>query len=70
MTPAALTRAVPLPLSDRISLTKREAAQSVGVSTRFLELEAAAGRLKVIRAGRKVLIRPADLTAWLESRGA
>lgn len=64
----ALQRPAVVALSNRISLTKAEAAQSAGVSARYLEKEARAGRLKIHKAGRKVLIRPADLDAWLEAR--
>lgn len=52
----------------RLAMTKAEAARSVSVSTRTLEIEAAAGRLKTCKVGRKVLIRTSDLAAWLESR--
>lgn len=64
----ALQRPAVVALTNRISLTKAEAAQSAGVSTRFLEKEAKAGRLRVHKAGRKILIRPTDLDAWLEAR--
>lgn len=68
MSTAALTRPAPLSLVDRLTLTKTEAARAVGCSTRFLGMEEAAGRLKVIHVGRKWLVRPSDLEAWLDAR--
>ncbi|MBX3449553.1 MAG: helix-turn-helix domain-containing protein [Planctomycetaceae bacterium] len=65
---SALQRPVPLSLADRMALSKAEAARSVSVSTRLLELEVAAGRLRVAKVGRRWLVRPADLSAWLDAR--
>lgn len=66
----ALQRHPPLALSNRITLSKAEAARSVGVSTRLLELEVAAGRLRIAKVGRRWLVRPADLSAWLDARSS
>lgn len=65
---SALKRPIPLPLTERLSLTKAEAAAWVGCSKRFLELEAAAGRLNVVKLGRKWLVRPSDLSDWLDAK--
>lgn len=48
-----------------IGLSTDAAAQSVGVSRRFLFLEMAAGRLASKRVGRRRLIPVSSLQAWL-----
>lgn len=50
-----------------LALGVRAAARAVGVHPSTISREIAAGRLKARRLGRRVLIRPADLRAWLES---
>jgi excisionase family DNA binding protein len=56
----------PTPVHDRQILTLNDAAQLLGCSRRFLELEAARGRLTVIKlSGRLIRIRRSDLDAYL-----
>lgn len=68
MSLAALQRPAHVPLSDRLGLTKREAAAAVPCSERFLEMEIKAKRLRACKIGRKVVIRPGDLSAWMDAR--
>jgi excisionase family DNA binding protein len=50
---------------DTEALTIYEACKRARVSRTFLYGELAAGRLRAVKAGRKTLIRAADLRAWL-----
>lgn len=54
-------------LSQRVSLTRAEAAEVVGVSEATLRRAIDRGDLVARFSGRKTLIRPADLEAWVES---
>jgi excisionase family DNA binding protein len=52
----------------RVILTKREAANYVRCTPRYLERQIRAGRLKALKpTGKLVRIRRADLDAFLES---
>ena len=52
---------------DAVILTKREAANYVRCTSRYLERQIRAGRLKALRpTGKLVRIRRADLDAFLE----
>jgi excisionase family DNA binding protein len=56
------------PDADAVILTKREAADYVRCSARYLERQIRAGRLKVLKpTGKLVRIRRASLDAFLES---
>jgi excisionase family DNA binding protein len=49
-------------------LTKRELADFLGVSERFLELEVNRGRLRAVRLSHRLLrFRQIDVERWLES---
>jgi excisionase family DNA binding protein len=53
---------------DAVILTKREAADYVRCTPRYLERQIRAGRLKALKpTGRLVRIRRANLDAFLES---
>ena len=52
----------------RLSLTKSEAAESLGVSVDSLERYVLA-ELRVVRRGRLVLIPARELERWLEHNG-
>jgi excisionase family DNA binding protein len=52
----------------RLSLSKTEAAQALGVSVDFLEAHVL-GELRVVRAGRRVLIPISELERWLAEHG-
>lgn len=64
--PAALRRPDPLPLSDRLTLSRDEAARMVGISVRLLQRAISSGDVSVVRLGRRVLLRPTDVRAWLD----
>jgi excisionase family DNA binding protein len=51
-------------------LTRKQAADILGVSKGTLDIWACHGRYKLpyLRVGRKAMYRRADLDAWLESR--
>jgi len=53
----------------RLSLSKAEAAGSLGCSVDFFD-EHVMPDLRVVRAGRKVLISVRELEAWLERSAA
>lgn len=54
--------------ADAVILTKREAANYVRCTPRYLERQIRAGRLKALKpTGKLVRIRRADLDAFLES---
>ncbi|MEM5492461.1 helix-turn-helix domain-containing protein [Hoeflea sp. AS16] len=51
----------------RITLTIREACECTGLSRTFLYREMTGGRLKRLKAGKRVLILKADLEDYLSS---
>lgn len=56
-------------LESRAIFSIQQAAEYLGVSRRFVELEASRGHLNVIRLSRRCLrIRRADLEAYLATR--
>jgi excisionase family DNA binding protein len=53
---------------DAVILTKREAANYVRCTTRYLERQIRAGRLKALKpTGKLIRIRHTDLDAFLEN---
>lgn len=65
-----ITRPVPPP-AVKLLLTPREAAQTLGVSTRTLFTWTASGQLPAVRLGaRSVRYALADLHAFIEARKA
>ena len=49
--------------------TREEVERAYGISKRFLELAAArGGGPPMVRIGRSVRYRPADVEAWIESQ--
>lgn len=63
-----ITRPVPPP-PPKLLLTPREAAQTLGVSTRTLFTWTASGQLPAVRLGaRSVRYSLADLHAFIEAR--
>ena len=51
----------------RIALTLVEAAAASGLSRASIYREIGARRLKVVKIGRRTLVRPADLEAWINA---
>jgi excisionase family DNA binding protein len=50
----------------RVALSRDEAAQMAGVSTRFIDMEIKRGSLKARKfSRRKILIQVADFQRWL-----
>lgn len=54
-------------LGQRVSLTRAEAAEAVGVSEATLRRAIDRGDLAARFSGRKTLIRVADLAAWVDA---
>lgn len=50
------------------ALNRRDAAAYVGCSSKYLDNEVAAGRLRRVMLGRKPVFRVCDLDKFLESR--
>jgi excisionase family DNA binding protein len=65
--PAALKRSDPLPLSQRLTWSIQDAARATGLSARYIWRAVAAGKLPVLRVGRRRLLRPDDVRAWLDA---
>ncbi len=61
MTAAALRRPTPIPINQRLGLTYAQAVEYSSLSRRTLSEWARTGRLRVCRAGRRVVISPDDL---------
>jgi excisionase family DNA binding protein len=54
------------PIQDRLTLTIYEALRATGIGrTKFYE-EVGAGRIKVVRVGRRVLVPVDGLRAWMK----
>lgn len=56
-------------LSERLALTKSEAARSLGVSLDYFN-DHIASELKWVRRGRRQLVSVRQLEAWLEKTAA
>jgi len=54
----------------RLAFGVEEFAAAIGVSSSFARLEIARGKLKVIRAGRRVLISQAEINRYLAAGAA
>jgi excisionase family DNA binding protein len=54
-------------VTDRLLLTKPEAAERLGVSIRTVERLVAGGRLPQLHVGRAVRLRVSDLEAYVQS---
>ena len=54
-------------LPDRL-LTQREAAQLLGISTRYLHTLRTTGRLPFLRIGNRIRYRLEDLKRWAAER--
>ena len=55
----------PVPLAEKLGLTVAEAAELCGLGETMLRAEYTAGRLKVVRIGRAIVISRVELEAWL-----
>jgi excisionase family DNA binding protein len=55
--------------SNRLALSKTEAAHALGVSVDFLE-DHVLPELRVVRVGRRRLVPVAELERWLERHAA
>lgn len=71
--PNTLERALVVPAAvstvPRLALSKREAADSIGVSVDYFE-EHVQSELRLVRRGRKVLVPMKELERWLERSAA
>jgi excisionase family DNA binding protein len=65
--PPALVRPEPIPMDQRETWSVHETSRMVGVSRRTIQGAIYGGHLKAVRCGRRVLLRPADVRAWLDS---
>ncbi len=54
-------------LQDRLTLTVKEALTVTGIGRSKFYEEVGAGRIKVIKAGRRVLVPVEALRAWLKA---
>ncbi|MDX1969767.1 MAG: helix-turn-helix domain-containing protein [Planctomycetaceae bacterium] len=64
---SALQRPVETPLADRLTWSLKDAARSTGLSIRTLQSAISRGDLAAIRVGRRVLLSPDAVRAWLAS---
>lgn len=64
--PTALTRSKPIPYADRAAISPAEVAEWSGLSRRTITAHISSGALPVRRIGRRVLVRPSDVLAWLD----
>jgi len=55
----------PVPLEAKVGLSALEAAELCGLGETLLRREIAAGRLRVIRIGRALIIPRTELDAWI-----
>lgn len=54
--------------AERMTLNVTEAAVACGISERTLRQLISRGDVPVVRVGRRVLVIPSDLKAWLAKR--
>jgi excisionase family DNA binding protein len=54
-------------MESRLLITKREAAEQLGVSVRTVERLAASGRLPLVHIERLARFRPTDVEAFVQS---
>lgn len=54
--------------TDRLALTRAEAARSIGISERLLWSMTIAGKVPHVRVGRRVLYPKQELREWLSSQ--
>lgn len=66
--PPALLRNDPVPLDEKMVWDVRDAARATGLSARTLQQAIAAGALPSIKVGRRRLLDPSDVRAWLNSQ--
>jgi excisionase family DNA binding protein len=65
--PSALRRAEPTPLSEKLVWSLADTSNAVGVSVRTVQTAISSGQLVPIRVGRRVLLSPDAVRAWLAS---
>ena len=66
-TPAALRRPPETPLSEKLTWSLPDAARATGLSTRTIQSAIYRGDLPAIHVGRRVLLSPDAVRAWLAS---
>lgn len=66
--PTALQRENPVPLAERLTWTLPDAARATGLSARTIQAAIYSGDLPAIRVGRRVLLSPAAVRTWLDSK--
>lgn len=68
--PSALRRAEAIPPAEKLAWSVHEAARVVGLSARTLQVAISRGELKRVKVGRRTLLRPEDVRAWIDSQVA
>jgi excisionase family DNA binding protein len=63
--PIQVPQVQPVPLADKLGLSVAEAAELSGLGETMIRAEISAGRLKVARIGRAIVISKIELEAWL-----
>jgi len=58
------------PDGDKLLLKPAEAARRLSISPRHLVTLVQAGEIRIVRAGRLILFRPADLVEWIDRAAA
>ena len=58
----------PLASVPRLALTLDEAAAALGVSRDHLERHVLPDGLRIVRSGRRIMVRPAEIDRWLAAR--
>ncbi|MBI1348710.1 helix-turn-helix domain-containing protein [bacterium] len=66
--PPALRRSEAVPLADRLTWNVSDAAKATGLSARTIQQAIYRDELPAIRVGRRVLLSPDAVRAWLESK--
>lgn len=66
--PPALQRKPRTPILERLRISVDDAAEVSSLCRRTLTKSIATGELPATKMGRRTLIRPSDLEAWLDAR--